>query len=156
MGALSHVGWAEPPKASLTQGSATEKLHLPSAQLTGHGSALERRCHNTQEHQEQPLCPAQGDTTYLWQGEEGQPRVHGARAKSLSQPHLESQAAILVPPRSHSHQVQKLQSRHCPAWPTLCNLRVDGRCLKGSLLKKRQIKSNRNHRTNWKEGGKKK
>lgn len=60
------------------------------------------------EHQELPSCPHPGgDTTYLWQGEEGpaflqeQPWLHGGRAKSLSQPHLESQAGILVPPRSH-------------------------------------------------------
>lgn len=64
------------------------------------------------------------------------------KGQVLVQPCLESQAGILVPPRSHSQQVQKLQSRH-----TLCNLRADGRCLKGSL-KERQIKSNRNHRTN--------
>lgn len=55
------------------------------------------------------LSPAQGGTTYLWQGEEGpaflqeQPHLHGGRAKSLSlsQPRLESQAGILVLPRSH-------------------------------------------------------
>lgn len=76
------------------------------AQLTEHGSALERRWHNTQERQELPSVPSPGGHNLPlagWGGAsvpEEQPHLHGGRAKSLFQPHLESQAGILVPPRS--------------------------------------------------------
>lgn len=108
-----------------------------------------------------PLSPAQRGTTYLWQGQEGpaflqeQPHLHGGKAKSLSQPRLESQAGILVPPRSYFPASTKAVEWVLSSPATLGNIRADGQCLKGSLLKKRQIKGNGNHGTGGRGGGKK-
>lgn len=129
----------------------------PALQLTEHGSALERRWHNSQEHQELPSVPSPGGTTYLWQGEEGPAFL---RSSPIS---MEEGPSPCLSPASRarlefwclqglrgltSQQVQKLWSRCCPAQHRLCNIRADGRCLKLSLLKKKQIKGNRNHRIN--------
>lgn len=140
---------------SLPRGSAMEKLHLPSPQLTE--VALERRWHNARNTRSCPLVPSPGGA----QPTSG--RVRRGRRSCRSSPISMEEGPSPCPCPSltsrarlefwcfrglTSQQVQKLRSGRCPAQHTLCNIRADGQCLKVSLLEKRQIKGSRNHRTN--------
>lgn len=125
MRALSHVGWAELHKVSLPQGHAMEKLHLPSVQVTGHGSALERRREGatTPRNTRNTLCPQpRGVQPTSGRVRSGQ---HSHRSSAIS---MEEGLNPVPSPTSRarlefwslrgltSQQVQKLRSGRCPAW----------------------------------------